>query len=53
MPQMAPLSWIILYFLFSFTLIIFSSLNFFNYKTNPLNSSSQKIFNTNSLNWKW
>nr|UUJ36839.1 ATP synthase F0 subunit 8 [Epeorus sp. 02 ZXM-2022a] len=52
MPQMAPLSWLILFIVFSSTLILFSVMNYFlTNPTAPQGSSSQ--FKTQSFNWKW
>nr|YP_010397515.1 ATP synthase F0 subunit 8 [Sympotthastia takatensis]UQJ73385.1 ATP synthase F0 subunit 8 [Sympotthastia takatensis] len=54
MPQMAPISWLVLFLVFSVTLILFNILNY--YCTLPKNlSTSEKetSFNSPSLNWKW
>nr|YP_004934834.1 ATP synthase F0 subunit 8 [Trichocera bimacula]AET13098.1 ATP synthase F0 subunit 8 [Trichocera bimacula] len=54
MPQMAPLSWLILFIIFSITLILFNVMNYFMYIPSYLKSESeQKNIKSNSLNWKW
>uniref|UniRef100_A0AAU6QEJ8 ATP synthase complex subunit 8 n=1 Tax=Euchirus longimanus TaxID=1968892 RepID=A0AAU6QEJ8_9SCAR len=51
MPQMAPLNWLTLFFLFSITLLIFSSMNYFSflYPANPASFKTPK----NNISWKW
>nr|UUJ36865.1 ATP synthase F0 subunit 8 [Epeorus sp. 03 ZXM-2022a] len=52
MPQMAPLSWLLLFIVFSVTLILFSVMNYFMVvPSTPQGSSSQ--FQTQAFNWKW
>nr|QXT45711.1 ATP synthase F0 subunit 8 [Afronurus yixingensis] len=52
MPQMAPLSWLTLFTVFSLTLILFSIVNYFLTSPNaPELTSSQ--FKTQPFNWKW
>nr|QLY90230.1 ATP synthase F0 subunit 8 [Dicranomyia modesta] len=54
MPQMAPLSWLTLFIIFSITLIIFNTLNYFSYTPNKSsNSSKSKNVSSHLLNWKW
>nr|YP_010397528.1 ATP synthase F0 subunit 8 [Boreoheptagyia alulasetosa]UQJ73437.1 ATP synthase F0 subunit 8 [Boreoheptagyia alulasetosa] len=54
MPQMAPISWLILFILFSLTLIMFNILNYYCALPKTLNTSEKSSsFNTSSLNWKW
>nr|AMN09033.1 ATP synthase F0 subunit 8 [Pedicia sp. ZK-2016] len=54
MPQMAPLSWLGLFIIFSITLIIFSTMNYFSFLPNsPKTMNNKKKFSYNSLNWKW
>nr|YP_010161641.1 ATP synthase F0 subunit 8 [Flavoperla hatakeyamae]QRH19541.1 ATP synthase F0 subunit 8 [Flavoperla hatakeyamae] len=53
MPQMAPISWLALFILFSLILLLFNLLNFFSFIPNtPLSSESQKISQT-PMSWKW
>nr|YP_010462986.1 ATP synthase F0 subunit 8 [Epeorus psi]UUJ36917.1 ATP synthase F0 subunit 8 [Epeorus psi] len=52
MPQMAPLSWLLLFIIFSSTLILFSIMNYFMMiPSSPSSTSSQ--FKTQPFNWKW
>nr|YP_010397541.1 ATP synthase F0 subunit 8 [Boreoheptagyia brevitarsis]UQJ73450.1 ATP synthase F0 subunit 8 [Boreoheptagyia brevitarsis] len=54
MPQMAPISWLTLFILFSLTLILFNILNYYCSLPKNLNSSEKiSSFKTSSLNWKW
>nr|YP_010519741.1 ATP synthase F0 subunit 8 [Furcilarnaca wufengensis]UXP34256.1 ATP synthase F0 subunit 8 [Furcilarnaca wufengensis]UXP34338.1 ATP synthase F0 subunit 8 [Furcilarnaca wufengensis]UYA97094.1 ATP synthase F0 subunit 8 [Furcilarnaca wufengensis] len=52
MPQMAPISWLTLFSIFSTTLIFFSLLNYYLFNLPPSHpiSASTKNF---TLNWKW
>nr|AYW52120.1 ATP synthase F0 subunit 8 [Harpalinae sp. 3 ACP-2013] len=54
MPQMAPMNWLILYFMFT---IIFFLFNFLNYYLYLIKNTSNSIKNNNfikkTLNWKW
>nr|YP_009628227.1 ATP synthase F0 subunit 8 [Isonychia kiangsinensis]QBO27427.1 ATP synthase F0 subunit 8 [Isonychia kiangsinensis] len=52
MPQMAPLSWLSLFIVFSLTLILFNALNYFLYSP-EVPSSSLTGFKTTPLPWKW
>uniref|UniRef100_A0AAU7BA37 ATP synthase complex subunit 8 n=1 Tax=Pallidoplectron sp. TaxID=3143696 RepID=A0AAU7BA37_9ORTH len=52
MPQMAPISWLLMFILFSITLLTFCSSNYFLFSTLPSKSSVKEI-NINSFNWKW
>nr|YP_010554571.1 ATP synthase F0 subunit 8 [Tachycines shuangcha]UYO78929.1 ATP synthase F0 subunit 8 [Tachycines shuangcha] len=52
MPQMAPISWLILFLMFSLSLIMFCSMNYF-ISTPLIPSSMKKSIDKNSLNWKW
>nr|WNH42037.1 ATPase subunit 8 [Neoperla tangana] len=53
MPQMAPISWFLLFIMFSGALLMFNFLNYYSFlPASPLASSHQKI-DQNSLNWKW
>nr|YP_010946755.1 ATP synthase F0 subunit 8 [Pseudophoraspis kabakovi]WGO57512.1 ATP synthase F0 subunit 8 [Pseudophoraspis kabakovi] len=51
MPQMMPLSWLILYLFFIIMLFIFSFINYYTYL--PLPSNMKKYLSTNFMNWKW
>nr|UPY81529.1 ATP synthase F0 subunit 8 [Exhyalanthrax sp.] len=53
MPQMAPISWLLLFIMFTMALILFCMMNYFNYlPTSPKSTSTEKI-KTNQMNWKW
>uniref|UniRef100_A0AAU7BA95 ATP synthase complex subunit 8 n=1 Tax=Pachyrhamma longipes TaxID=3073453 RepID=A0AAU7BA95_9ORTH len=52
MPQMAPISWLFMFIMFSLTLLMFCSSNYFLFMASPTQASEKKI-NFNSFNWKW
>nr|YP_008080891.1 ATP synthase F0 subunit 8 [Tarragoilus diuturnus]AFW98784.1 ATP synthase F0 subunit 8 [Tarragoilus diuturnus] len=52
MPQMAPLSWLSLFIMFSVTLILFSTTAYFLITRYPPDTQMNKI-STIPLNWKW
>nr|YP_010397580.1 ATP synthase F0 subunit 8 [Potthastia gaedii]UQJ73619.1 ATP synthase F0 subunit 8 [Potthastia gaedii] len=55
MPQMAPISWLVLFLVFTLTLILFNILNYYcslPKNLENLESSNNKNLNS-SLNWKW
>nr|YP_007317341.1 ATP synthase F0 subunit 8 [Scyllarides latus]AGA56118.1 ATP synthase F0 subunit 8 [Scyllarides latus] len=52
MPQMAPLFWLILFFVFLASLLCFSIMNYFMItQEKPFTLSSQILIKQNS--WKW
>nr|YP_009706251.1 ATP synthase F0 subunit 8 [Conocephalus maculatus]ADW26224.1 ATP synthase F0 subunit 8 [Conocephalus maculatus]AIW64923.1 ATP synthase F0 subunit 8 [Conocephalus maculatus] len=52
MPQMAPMSWLFLFLMFSFALILFNMLKFpMISMQSEMNEISTKTSHT--LNWKW
>nr|AEP27669.1 ATP synthase F0 subunit 8 [Doydirhynchus austriacus] len=51
MPQMAPLSWLILFFFFISIFLMFNSLNYFIFLYE--NKTMQVKKNINKYNWKW
>nr|YP_009255430.1 ATP synthase F0 subunit 8 [Anopheles homunculus]AND46640.1 ATP synthase F0 subunit 8 [Anopheles homunculus]AWB98228.1 ATP synthase F0 subunit 8 [Anopheles homunculus]AWB99424.1 ATP synthase F0 subunit 8 [Anopheles homunculus]AWB99840.1 ATP synthase F0 subunit 8 [Anopheles homunculus] len=53
MPQMAPINWLILFLIFSFTLVIFNMLNYYCIMHTPMKSSQSLTTQLTSLNWKW
>nr|YP_010953302.1 ATP synthase F0 subunit 8 [Deleatidium vernale]WMQ76567.1 ATP synthase F0 subunit 8 [Deleatidium vernale] len=53
MPQMAPLSWLTLFIMFSSTLILFNVLNYFSFLPTSPSSSAHSSISTTPLNWKW
>nr|URX53684.1 ATP synthase F0 subunit 8 [Bifiditermes nr. madagascariensis] len=52
MPQMMPLSWITLFAVFSTTLIIFASTNYFTSTLKPKHTT-KKAITKKMMNWKW
>nr|AXS65673.1 ATP synthase F0 subunit 8 [Cucujoidea sp. 40 KM-2017] len=51
MPQMAPMNWLTLFFLFTIILLILNSMNFFMFINKP--KTEKKQTKTSKLNWKW
>nr|UBN08733.1 ATP synthase F0 subunit 8 [Geoscapheus rugulosus] len=51
MPQMMPLSWVILYTFFIMTLFMFSFINYYSFIPSPL--LSKKKVSYKAMNWKW
>nr|YP_009653359.1 ATP synthase F0 subunit 8 [Gasterophilus haemorrhoidalis]YP_009653372.1 ATP synthase F0 subunit 8 [Gasterophilus inermis]QCG71491.1 ATP synthase F0 subunit 8 [Gasterophilus haemorrhoidalis]QCG71505.1 ATP synthase F0 subunit 8 [Gasterophilus inermis] len=53
MPQMAPISWLLMMIIFSVSFIIFNMMNYYSFHpTMPKSSGPQKI-KTSSFMWKW
>nr|UQJ75199.1 ATP synthase F0 subunit 8 [Kalotermes flavicollis]URH16479.1 ATP synthase F0 subunit 8 [Kalotermes flavicollis] len=52
MPQMMPLSWLTLFIVFSMTLMLFASLNYYSHIPTTKAHVSTKI-QVKSTNWKW
>nr|AEP27489.1 ATP synthase F0 subunit 8 [Sitona lineatus] len=50
MPQMAPISWLILYFIFILMFFMFIILNYFSFMYTPKIMMKK---NEITLNWKW
>nr|QNE85658.1 ATP synthase F0 subunit 8 [Trichina bilobata] len=54
MPQMAPISWLNLFIIFTLTFILFCIMNYYSFL--PSSPQSNKLNNSltqTSLNWKW
>nr|YP_010946729.1 ATP synthase F0 subunit 8 [Panesthia strelkovi]WGO57460.1 ATP synthase F0 subunit 8 [Panesthia strelkovi] len=51
MPQMMPLSWVVLYLFFIMILFIFSFINYYSFIHYP--SLDKKKLSAKSVNWKW
>nr|UBN08980.1 ATP synthase F0 subunit 8 [Panesthia tryoni tegminifera] len=51
MPQMMPLSWIMLYMFFITILFMFSFINYYSFI--PLPHPKQKMMSPSAMNWKW
>nr|WRO44900.1 ATP synthase F0 subunit 8 [Themus sp. 'cayipennis'] len=52
MPQMAPLSWLNLFFFFITVFLIFNSMNYFFFNK-PSLTSNKKSIKKMKTNWKW
>nr|UQJ75134.1 ATP synthase F0 subunit 8 [Rugitermes sp.] len=52
MPQMMPLSWLILFTMFSSTLILFAIMNYYNNIPKTMISEKKVIINKITT-WKW
>nr|UQJ75147.1 ATP synthase F0 subunit 8 [Eucryptotermes sp. n. nr. breviceps] len=52
MPQMMPLSWLMLFIVFSTTLILFATMNYYT-NIEKAKSHTKENYSTNSLTWKW
>nr|WNH42039.1 ATPase subunit 8 [Neoperla bareensis] len=53
MPQMAPISWFLLFIVFSSTLVLFNILNYYSFlPQSPLATHTPKLTQT-PLTWKW
>nr|QXG82662.1 ATP synthase F0 subunit 8 [Curculionidae sp. BMNH 1042554] len=50
MPQMAPINWLSLYFLFTMMFLIFIIMNYFSFLYKPKMTQKKKKF---SNSWKW
>nr|WKV24916.1 ATP synthase F0 subunit 8 [Hermetia illucens] len=55
MPQMAPISWLLLFIIFSLTFILFNILNYYNFFNNmpKILQAQSTDTSTSALNWKW
>nr|YP_009512610.1 ATP synthase F0 subunit 8 [Gordonella aff. paravillosa ZS-2018]AXJ93186.1 ATP synthase F0 subunit 8 [Gordonella aff. paravillosa ZS-2018] len=52
MPQMAPLLWLNLFFMFSMTFLMFLIINFFIKVPTKIEKSPASLVKT-EMNWKW
>nr|YP_009995301.1 ATP synthase F0 subunit 8 [Ochthebius minoicus]QNP09704.1 ATP synthase F0 subunit 8 [Ochthebius minoicus] len=53
MPQMAPMNWMILFFMVIMIFMLFNSLNYFSFKYLNLMPKKLLKFNNFKLTWKW
>nr|YP_009654800.1 ATP synthase F0 subunit 8 [Leptoglossus membranaceus]QCI09355.1 ATP synthase F0 subunit 8 [Leptoglossus membranaceus] len=53
MPQMAPLWWEVLFFLFITSFIFMNTIIYYNKIINPKQMSDTKNPNINQFKWKW
>nr|AVN68196.1 ATP synthase F0 subunit 8 [Melanozosteria sp. Cairns, Australia] len=52
MPQMMPLSWLMLFIFFSIMFMMFNFINYFSYIPIKFLTEKKKI-NIKMMNWKW
>nr|YP_010620957.1 ATP synthase F0 subunit 8 [Hebardina concinna]WAX39301.1 ATP synthase F0 subunit 8 [Hebardina concinna] len=52
MPQMMPLSWLMLFIFFSSLFLMFNFMNYFSYIPIKL-STEKKNITMKMMNWKW
>nr|URX53827.1 ATP synthase F0 subunit 8 [Glyptotermes sp. 13 AB-2022a]URX53853.1 ATP synthase F0 subunit 8 [Postelectrotermes sp. 2 AB-2022a]URX53866.1 ATP synthase F0 subunit 8 [Postelectrotermes sp. 2 AB-2022a] len=52
MPQMMPLSWMLLFMMFSMTLILFATMNYYTNIQKAKTTKKEKI-PTKTMSWKW
>nr|ARH54588.1 ATP synthase F0 subunit 8 [Pogonus iridipennis] len=53
MPQMAPMSWIFLYIMFTMIFLMFNFLNYYLFLIKNNEMTELKNFKNKMLNWKW
>nr|QHD47849.1 ATP synthase F0 subunit 8 [Calineuria stigmatica] len=53
MPQMAPISWLALFIMFSLTLLLFNFVNYFSFLPQAPTSQQGAAIPQTPLNWKW
>nr|UQJ75173.1 ATP synthase F0 subunit 8 [Marginitermes cactiphagus] len=52
MPQMMPMSWLILFLMFSLTFMMFAATNYYTTIQKMMIKSKENI-NRKTMNWKW
>nr|YP_009107388.1 ATP synthase F0 subunit 8 [Ibacus ciliatus]AIU40932.1 ATP synthase F0 subunit 8 [Ibacus ciliatus] len=52
MPQMAPMMWLFLFFMFLLSLFLFSAMNYFSVTPKKMTSLLDPILTSQKL-WKW
>nr|WHU31466.1 ATP synthase F0 subunit 8 [Claassenia xucheni] len=53
MPQMAPLSWLALFLIFTLTLMLFTFINYFSFSPQPPRAQEEIKISCDPLPWKW
>nr|ASM82803.1 ATP synthase F0 subunit 8 [Neoperla sp. FS-2017] len=53
MPQMAPISWFLLFLIFSGSLLMFNFLNYFSFLPSFTTLEAQQKIEQKPFNWKW
>nr|AVN67498.1 ATP synthase F0 subunit 8 [Phoetalia pallida] len=51
MPQMMPLSWLLLYLFFIIIMMMFAFINYYSFIPSP--DHENKKLSHKSINWKW
>nr|AVN67216.1 ATP synthase F0 subunit 8 [Allacta bimaculata] len=52
MPQMMPISWLMLFMFFSMNFMMINMINYYIYMPEP-SSTSKKNINIKIMSWKW
>nr|WNH42066.1 ATPase subunit 8 [Neoperla caeleps] len=53
MPQMAPISWLLLFIVFAGTLLMFNFLNYYSFLPCAPSGEHHQSINQKPLIWKW
>nr|AML25750.1 ATP synthase F0 subunit 8 [Carabidae sp. BMNH 1274270] len=53
MPQMAPMSWLFLYIMFTIIFMIFNFLNYYLFMKNNKTNNLKFNYKNKFMNWKW
>nr|ARH54042.1 ATP synthase F0 subunit 8 [Abax parallelus] len=53
MPQMAPMNWLTLYFIFTIIFLMFNFLNYYMFVIKNSSIFSNKSNLSKMMNWKW
>nr|AXZ71071.1 ATP synthase F0 subunit 8 [Pipunculus sp. XL-2018] len=53
MPQMAPISWLIMFIVFSISFIMFNMTNYYNFLPVLSFNTQGNIIQQNCMTWKW
>nr|QNE85880.1 ATP synthase F0 subunit 8 [Ophiogomphus cecilia] len=53
MPQMAPMSWLLLFLFFTISMILFNMMNYYLYTPKIQSNVMNDIKKTESKSWKW
>nr|ABB81907.1 ATP synthase F0 subunit 8 [Timema californicum] len=53
MPQMAPISWILMFTFFIMNLMMFTTLNYCSFNVNFISNVNKTNMMKSMYNWKW
>nr|QDA21662.1 ATP synthase F0 subunit 8 [Trigomphus carus] len=53
MPQMAPMSWLMLFMFFTIMMIMFNMINYYSFTPKITSENIDKKHKIESKNWKW